>query len=359
MEATHAFYRARLGRDDLRVGMVVVPQRFGDRVNPHIHLHVLSTDGVFDRDGLFYSMPFDMQGDIEVLERLFARRVLDLMVRRKRLSVRLRDEMLTWEHNGFSVDGSVKVAVDDYWRLRRLVRYLARPAVSAERVAYDQTSGTVTVRSSKKVRGIRPVVAQYDVLTFMSLLALQVPPPGVHMVRSYGHYSVRSRVERRRRVGEGAAGIRSEKSPPASERRRRWAELIRLMFEVDPMRCERCGGGYEDHLVHLDSPIRGDPPHPRAPGSEHGRSSGPRAAGVGCHKRAARSGRALQGRGGLLAGAARLGRVGAGVRPSVNDELPGEVCPDDRLNRGHRRHGVRLPGIDLERRGSGETAGGK
>jgi len=117
--------------------------------------------------------------------------------------------MLDWEHSGFSVDGSVKVAVGDYGRLRRLVRYLARPAVSAERVAYDQTSGTVTVRSSKKVRG----------------------------------YSVRSRAERRRRFGEGTAGIRSEKPPPASERRRRWAELIRLVYEVDPLCCEKCGGG--------------------------------------------------------------------------------------------------------------------
>ena len=84
--------------------------------------------------------------------------------------------MLGWEHSGFSVDGSVRVAVGDYGRLRRLVRYLARPAVSAERVAYDRSSGTVTVRSSKKVRGDRPVVAQYDALTFLSLLALQVPP---------------------------------------------------------------------------------------------------------------------------------------------------------------------------------------
>ena len=242
VEATHAFYRAGLGRDDLRVGLVVVPQRFGDRVNPHLHLHALASDGAFDRDGLFHPMPIDMQGDIEVLERLFARRVLDLMVRHKRLSVRLRDEMLGWEHSGFSVDGSVRVAVGDYGRLRRLVRYLARPAVSAERVAYDQTSGTVTVRSSKKVQGIRPVVAQYDALTFLSLLALQVPPPGVHMVRYYGHYSVRSRAERRR-AGEGTAGIRSDKPPPASERRRRWAELIRLVFEVDPLRCDKCGGG--------------------------------------------------------------------------------------------------------------------
>jgi len=241
VEATHMFYQAGLGRDDLKVGMVVVPQRFGDRVNPHIHLHALATDGAFDRDGLFHSMPFDMQGDIEVLERLFARRVLDLMVRHKRLSVRLRDEMLGWEHSGFSVDGLVRVAVGDYGRLRRLVRYLARPAVSGERVAYDQTSGTVTVGSSKKVRGVRPVVAQYDALTFLSLQALQVPPPGVHMVRYYGHCSVRSRAERRRRAGEGTGGIRSEKPPPASERR--WAELIRLVYEVDPLRCEKCGGG--------------------------------------------------------------------------------------------------------------------
>jgi len=238
--ATHAFYHAGLDRDDLRVGMVVLPQRFGDKVNPHLHLHALATDGAFDADGVFHPMPFDMQGDIEVLTRLFAKRVLDLMVRRKRLSQRLRDEMLTWEHSGFSVDGSVKVAVGDYGRLKRLVRYLARPAVSAERVAYDRSSGRVTVRSSKKVQGVRPVVAQYDALTFLSLLALQVPPPGVHMVRYYGYYSVRSRAERRRRAGEGQGGIHTEAPPPATIRRRNWAQLLRQVFEVDVLRCPKC-----------------------------------------------------------------------------------------------------------------------
>ncbi len=240
--ATHDFYRAGLGRDDLRVGMVVVPQRFGDKVNPHLHVHALATDGAFDKDGLFHPMPFDMQGDIEVLTRLFAKRVLDLMVRRKRLSTRLRDEMLNWEHSGFSVDGSVKVAVGDYGRLRRLVRYLARPAVSAERVEYDIADGTVTVRSSKKVQGVRPVVAQYDALTFLSLLALQVPPPGVHMVRYYGFYSVRSRAARRRCVGEGPGDIHTEAPPPATIRRRNWARLLRQVFEVDILRCDKCAG---------------------------------------------------------------------------------------------------------------------
>ena len=45
VEATHACYRAGLGRNELPVGLVVVPERFGDRVNPHIHLHALATDG--------------------------------------------------------------------------------------------------------------------------------------------------------------------------------------------------------------------------------------------------------------------------------------------------------------------------
>ena len=62
VKATHAFYRAGLGRNDLRVGMVVVPQRFGDKVNPHIHLHALATDGVFDKEGVFHPMPFDIKG---------------------------------------------------------------------------------------------------------------------------------------------------------------------------------------------------------------------------------------------------------------------------------------------------------
>ncbi len=84
------------------------------------------------------------------------------------------------------------------------------------------------------------MVAQNDTLTFLSLLALQVPPPGVHMVRYYGYYSVRSRAERRR-AGEGQAAVQRE-PPPASERRRRWAELIRMVFEVDVLRCDKCGG---------------------------------------------------------------------------------------------------------------------
>jgi hypothetical protein len=240
VEATHDFYRSGLGLDDLKVGMVVVPQRFGEKINPHIHIHALVSDGAFDREGNFHPMPYDMQGDIDALRKLFEKRVLDLMVRRKRLSTRLRDEMMSWERTGFSVDGSIRVHIGDHGRLRRLIRYIARPALSMQRVEYDRTTGTVTIRSTKKTRGIRPVVAQYDALTFLALLALQVPPPGAHMVRYFGHYSVRSRAARKTKDEENNVPPNLVPAPSARERRRRWSELIRMVFEVDPLRCDKC-----------------------------------------------------------------------------------------------------------------------
>ena len=60
------------------------------------------------------------------MQKLFERKVLDLLVEKNRLSERLRDDMLSWEHTGFSVDGSVRVLAGDHDRLRRLVRYMAR-----------------------------------------------------------------------------------------------------------------------------------------------------------------------------------------------------------------------------------------
>ncbi len=249
-DATQQFYRTGLGRDDVSVGLVFEPQFFGDKVNVDLisyppHLHALATDGAFDPEGNFHRLPFDMQDDIAVLQKLFERNVLDLLVKHGRLSERLRNDILTtWKHTGFSVDGSVRVLKGDTGGLRRLVRYMARPPVSNERISYDDAKGTVTVRSVRKLNGQRPVVATYDVLTFLALLALQVPPAGTHLTRYYGWYSTRSRARRREQntdVDAAKCGPTELPPPHLRERRRRWAELLRLVFEVDPLECE-CGG---------------------------------------------------------------------------------------------------------------------
>ncbi len=73
--------------------------------------------------------------------------------------------------------------------------------------------------------------------------------PGVQgaepLQRYYGWYANRTRGIRRKTATHGqasAAAVEVEPVPPSLQQaRRRWAELLRRIFEVDPLRCSRCG----------------------------------------------------------------------------------------------------------------------
>jgi len=162
-------------------------------------------------------------------------------VRRKAL---VREDMLRWRHHGgFSVDASVRIGREDIAALARLLRYVGRPPIANNRVRYDGATGEVTVLSAKKTGGQRRVVAKYNALDFLALLALQVPPKSCHTTRYYGFYSSRSRASRREKyaISQGSMINVSVDTPAAKERRLRWAQLIRLVFDVDPLRCAKCG----------------------------------------------------------------------------------------------------------------------
>ena len=73
---------------------------------------------------------------------------------------------------------------------------------------------------------------------------MDIPQPKLHTVRYYGEYSS---VARARRRAEKAEAEEEESSatvlPSAAERRRlrrAWAQMIRRIYEVDPLTC-RCG----------------------------------------------------------------------------------------------------------------------
>ena len=120
-ETTQEFYRVGLGRDNVSAGIVTTPQLFGDPVNPHCHIHSVVTDGAFDAEGNFHRLLYDAGQDTETLTKLFECKVLALLVKEGRLSERMREEMLSWEHTGFSVDASVRIYKGDREGLRRLV----------------------------------------------------------------------------------------------------------------------------------------------------------------------------------------------------------------------------------------------
>ena len=87
----------------------------------------------------------------------------------------------------------------------------------------------------------------------MSGFTDQIPEPRRHMIRFYGWYSNVSRGKRRLREeaagsaclpGEGhSPSIPAEKDHGSDARalRRSWAQLIRRIYEVDPLVCPSCG----------------------------------------------------------------------------------------------------------------------
>jgi hypothetical protein len=86
----------------LRPGVIAVLQSFGDRINLHVHLHFLVTEGGVDEAGVFHKIPGI---DDTRLEEIFAREVLRLLGGRKLLSPEWAEKILAWPHSGFNVHG--------------------------------------------------------------------------------------------------------------------------------------------------------------------------------------------------------------------------------------------------------------
>ncbi len=81
-----------------------------------------------------------------------------------------------------------------------------------------------------------------DVVEFLARITSHIPDKGQVLQRYYGWYASRTRGIRRRAGTEGQQTVYAEPVPvPLREARRRWAELLRRIFEIDPLACPRCG----------------------------------------------------------------------------------------------------------------------
>ena len=125
---------------------------------------------------------------------------------------------------------------------------MMRSPVSLTRLRF--TPGAKEVVYARKVGhdGSKPGEEErVDADEFVARVLVQVPDPRRHLVRYYGAYSNRARGQRRKAEGQlegNGSGEAEERIPPPPERaalRRRWANLIRRVYETDPLVCPRCG----------------------------------------------------------------------------------------------------------------------
>jgi len=90
-----------------------------------------------------------------------------------------------------------------------------------------------------------------DIFEFIARVLTQIPQPRKHGVHYFGLYASRSRVFRKKRgitlhslSDNDNSKSKAESEPSPKKRaalRKSWAQLIKRVYQVDPLKCQ-CGG---------------------------------------------------------------------------------------------------------------------
>ena len=181
--------------------------------------------------------------DPGVAQRLFQHKVLALLEREGLITPERVALLLSWRHTGFSVHSSVRIAANDSDGLEALVRYLMRPPVSLARL--QLLPGEQDVLHFPKGKGDDPGgpgPERIEAMEYVARVLSQIPEPRKHQVRYYGYYSCAARGKRIRDHGERDATdavqpAETDAPPQTAALRKRWADLLRRVYEVDPLVC--------------------------------------------------------------------------------------------------------------------------
>ena len=150
--------------------------------------------------------------------------------------------------------------------------------MSLDRLAYDAQAGTVTYTSDKS-DGPTAGPHTFEAAAFIARLVDHIPDKGQVLQRYYGHNANRTRGVRPMAQAAAADAVRvadvaevaevadvmrtdaelplggvpiefespggvtiESKDVSLADARRRWADLLRRIYEVDPLQCPKCGG---------------------------------------------------------------------------------------------------------------------
>ena len=332
--AVSGFYRARAkeqGIKGAKTGGVTVIQRVGGSLNLNVHFHHAALDGVFTMsesgEPRFHKVPSPTQEQIAGLVKTIRKRVIRLLAKRG-ITIggedmefdELADEypalagtyaasvqnlvalgprsgrrvMRLWREldqdpvryksrwharlNGFDIHMGVAFEASQRDKLERLLRYMLRPPVAQSRLR-ELPDGKISLSlKTEWMDGTTHVV--FEPLELVEKLAAAIARPQVNQIVYHGVLAPHSKW-RKAVVAYGRPSKTSEGGPEENRERPdnyKWAELMRRTFDVDVMRCEKCGGKMElismiedpdvihKILAHLNLPTEPPEPSPaRAP----------------------------------------------------------------------------------------------
>jgi hypothetical protein len=231
VQALLKYFKAVAGRE-IVPGIIACIQTFGDRINFHSHSHCLVSEEGEDGEGRFHHV---RDFDDGLIAEFFSREVFALLLREELISAEMVEKILLWRHSGFSVHS--KVRAETKQEAERVGKYMIRPLLSLERLSFSEKEGKVIYRYGKEAEEVE----RMDYLEFIARVTSHIPDKGQVMIRYFGLYANAHRGKVRK--SEEAAGklvIIEEEVQRVP--RRSWAEMIRKVYEVNPLLCPECGG---------------------------------------------------------------------------------------------------------------------
>jgi len=137
--------------------------------------------------------------------------------------------ILSWRHTGFNVHSLVRAGTKG--EAERVGKYMIRPLLALERLSFLEPSGKVGYRHGEN--GAEQETMDY--LEFIARVTSHIPDKGQVMVRYYGPYANAHRGKVKKANLSASLRVAEEKFRRIPSKGR--AEMIRKVYEVDPMVC--------------------------------------------------------------------------------------------------------------------------
>jgi len=177
----------------------------------------------------------DSGSDDTRLAEVFGREVLAFLVGRELLSPEWAERLLSWRHTGFSVHSRVRAKTKP--EAERVGKYMIRPLLSLERLSFLEPEGKVGYRYDQD----RAEQEAMDYLEFIARVTSHIPDKGQVTIRYYGLYANAHRGKVRK-ASVSPLVLRMAEQEEKCIPSKGWAEMIRKVYEIDPMICPKCGG---------------------------------------------------------------------------------------------------------------------
>jgi len=223
-------------------GIILSIQSSGDLMVFNPHNHCIVSDGVFDVEGNFNSIE---KMDSESAMIIFREKVFQMLRENNRISELLISKMRQWNHAGFSVYNKMVLEENHSKELENLAQYIVHPTFFADKIRYNQDTGTVIYKSRMHL-GKKRNFEVLDAIEFLHRVCIHIPDPYESLIRYYGFYANAARGKRKK------LGLEKEEAPNIDVKviddapskkvcRKSWSQLIFKIYEVDPLKCPQCG----------------------------------------------------------------------------------------------------------------------